>query len=205
MSKEWKRFTEEYFGKSRMEYDGGIDISTVTFLNGEERKKAEDLLIKAMIDGGYYPIIGLRELKSKKAIPVMKQLLSEIDPIRGIEIAISLNELEGTTEYISYILNFLSEDYHWTIRRTAARRLALYGTPSVTKALYSTLKDNEYLVRYAAAESLLLIHGIERELSFYTELHTLLSIREEGIGIDEAYQKKATTLLREIIKQEKEK
>lgn len=167
-----------------MEFDGGIDASSVGKLTGKEREKAEEMLIEALRDGGYYAIVGLRVLQSQKAIPIMKKMISEIDPIRKIELAITLNELENTDEYIHHIIDLLDEKYHWTIRREAARRLARYESEDVLNSLFSALNDSEYLVRLSVAESILLIHGIDKEIASYPELHNLLCCSEPHENLD---------------------
>ncbi len=182
MSEEWENFIENYFGRKGKEYDGGIDVSAAVVLKGEEREKGEDMLIESLQDGSYYAIIGLHEMQSQKAIPVMKAMIKDIDPLRQIQLAVALNGLEKSNEYTQYIISILLGNYHWTARRTAAERLAIYEDKSTIEALYKAMSDPEYLVRYAAAESILIIHGIDTELTSHDELFSLLS---KSPGLDD--------------------
>lgn len=62
----------------------GIDPTAASGLEGEEHFKAEEMLIESMEEGIYWAPMGLREMKSKKAIPRMKQLIESTYPLDGI-------------------------------------------------------------------------------------------------------------------------
>ena len=81
-----------------MMWHDGIDTTSVCRLEGAERDRAEDMLIESMKEGSYWAPMGLRELRSEKAVPIMNEMLSSVSGNLLIEIAIALNVIEETTE-----------------------------------------------------------------------------------------------------------
>ena len=77
-SSEWKEFIHHFFKRSDYEqwHDGPYD-DIVLALNEDERKEAEDLLIESVKKNDQWPTVALALLKSKKAIPVLKEKLKK--------------------------------------------------------------------------------------------------------------------------------
>ena len=151
--------------------------------------------------------MGLRELQSQKAVPVMKKLLSQANGDLLREIAIALNVIEDTKEYNRYILQVLRECPSAYCRLKAARQLRDFSTPEVIESLFNAVSDIDYLVRSQASESLLAIHGLEPVITKQDEIFQLITAHtndEKGSTkeeVAEAY-KKAEQMLRELVKKE---
>ena len=103
-SRQWDYFMDNFFGDPYMMWHDGIDPSSVCGLEGAERDQAEKMLIESMQEGSYWAPMGLREMRSEKAVPIMKEMLPSINGVLLIEIAIALNVIEDTLEYNPYIL-----------------------------------------------------------------------------------------------------
>ena len=169
-SRQWDYFMSNFFGDPYMMWHDGIDPTAACILEGAERDQAEAMLIKSMEEGSHYAVMGLRELRSEKAVPLMKQMLEKVSADLLIEIAVALNVIENTTDYNHYIITVLLEYPSPYVRLNAARKLRDFPTPEVIAALYDAVSDIDYLVRNHASESLLAIHGFEPMISDHTEI-----------------------------------
>ena len=202
-SRQWDYFMENFFGDAYLMWQEGIDPTAACLLEGAERDLAESMLIESMEEGSHYAAMGLRELRSEKAVPVMKRMLEKISADLLIEIAIALNVIENTTEYNSYIIRILLEYPSPYVRLNAARKLRDFPTSGVIAALYDAVCDIDYLVRNHASESLLFIHGLEPMISSHSEIFNLIcteSDSENEIAIEEraVNYKKAVYMLKAL-------
>ena len=192
---------ENFFGDPYMMWHDGIDVTAVNRLSEEEKKKAEDMLIQEMYKGNYFAVQGLRELRSKKAIPVMKQYLNEADPSVQLEICITLVEQEGEMEYLDIIFALLLNCPSYYVRMTAAIELRKFNLPSVVEALFKAILDPDYLVRYHAVESLLDIHGFEPDITLHDDIMFEITFSEEDdVPREECllHHERAVQLLKEL-------
>ena len=209
-TEEWIRFMDNFFGDQYTMWHDGIDPTAARDLLGDEREKGEEMLIKSMKEGSFWAPMGLREMESKKAIPIMKEIIESYDSQSfdrlRIEIAYALNVLEKTAEYVPYIIQVLTNGGSWS-RMVAARMLRRYNTPEVVEALYESVQDEDYLVRNHSSESLLHIHGLPDNLSEYEEIFAEIIMyydREDKERMKEVreHYKKGAEMLRELIDKE---
>ena len=173
-SRQWDYFMANFFGDPYMMWHDGIDPAAACILEGAERDQAEAMLINSMEEGSHYAAMGLRELRSEKAVPLMKKMLEKVSADLLIEIAIALNVIENTTEHNHYIITVLLEYPSPYVRLNAAQKLRNFPTPEVIAALYDAVSDQDYLVRNHASESLLAIHGLEPMISSQKEIFSLI-------------------------------
>jgi len=173
-SRQWDYFMANFFGDAYMMWHDGIDPTAVCLLEGVERDQAESMLIESMEEGSHYAAMGLRELRSEKAVLVMKRMLEKVSADLQIEIAIALNVIEKTTEYNPYLIRILLEYPSPYVRLNAAKKLRDFPTPEVIAALYDAVCDIDYLVRNHASESLLFIHGLKPMISNHKEIFDLI-------------------------------
>lgn len=196
-----------FFGDPYMMWHDGIDPTAACILEGAERDQAEAMLIESMEEGSHYAAMGLRELRSDKAVPLMKRMLEKVSADLLIEIAIALNVIENTTDYNRYIITVLLEYPSPYVRLKAAIKLRDFPTPEVVAALYDAVCDIDYLVRYHASESLLAIHGLEPIISSHEEILGLICTNpdpEKNITPKDAATryKKAENMLKSLFHEE---
>jgi HEAT repeat protein len=194
---------DNFFGDPYMMWHDGIDPTSVCGLEGAERDQAEAMLIESMQEGSYWAPMGLREMRSEKAVPIMKDMLPSIDGVLLIEIAIALNVIEDTVEYNQYILRVLREYPSPYTRLKAAMKLRDFPTPEVIEALFDAVSDEDYLVRNHASESLLAIHGLQPTISEHKEIFKLIIVdydkrSSESTKEAAAAYKKAEQMLRAL-------
>ena len=207
-SAEWNYFLENYYGNPYMMWHDGIDETSVLPLKGEEREKAEDMLIHSLEEGSHYGAIGLREMRSTKAVPILEEQLDQTTGTLAVEIAVALCMIKNTLEYVPHILAALKMSPFWSDRIRAAISLRRFPTDEVVNALFeSVAKDRDYLVRNHASETILFLHGLEPSISMYKDIFKHLIIEFEKDNEDSAknafinYQQSAE-MLRDLIEKE---
>ncbi|MHA1927193.1 MAG: HEAT repeat domain-containing protein, partial [Candidatus Thorarchaeota archaeon] len=136
----------------------------------------------SMEAGSHYAPMGLREMKSKRAVPKLKETLAKSTDDLKIFVAIALNVIEETEEYIPHIIEVLVNCRSPYTRLVAARELRRYNSPESIEALYNAVRDPDYLVRNHTSESLLSIHGLEPSISEYDEIFTHICYSMENVG-----------------------
>ncbi|MGY5859685.1 MAG: HEAT repeat domain-containing protein [Candidatus Thorarchaeota archaeon] len=206
-SRQWDYFMSNFFGDPYMMWHDGIDPSSVCNLEGAERDQAEGMLLESMAQGSHWAPMGLRELRSEKAVPAMQEMLSWAKGDLLIEIAIALNVIRDTTDYNQFILRVLREYPSPYGRLNAARKLRDFPTPEVIAGLFDAVCDEDYLVRNHASESLLAIHGLKPMISGQKEIFQLIIVEvdsEKGVSSKDAAAayKKAEEMLRSLFEKE---
>jgi len=206
-SRQWDYFMSNFFGDPYMMWHDGIDPAAVCILEGAERDLAEEMLIKSMEEGSHYAAMGLRELRSEKAVPLMKKMLEKVSADLLIEIAIALNVIENTTDYNPFVIKILLEYPSPYVRLNAARKLRDFPTPEAIAALYDAVSDIDYLVRNHACESLLFIHGLQPMISEHKEIFSLIRTnhdtqKDESVREASARYKKAAMMLQKLFEKQ---
>ncbi len=204
-SDEWKYFMDNYYGNPYMMWHDGINEKSVTRLVGEERDQAEDMLIQSLKEGDHYAAIGLRELRSEKAIPHLEEVLQRSSGVLAVEIAVALCIIRGNHEFVPQVIAVLKRSPFWSARIRAALSLRRFPTTEVIESLYeSVARDPDYLVRNHASETLLFLHSLEPAISEHKEIfnHMIFEYdRDGGKPTEEAYDhySECARLLRELI------
>jgi hypothetical protein len=206
-SREWQRFIDNYYGDPYMMWHDGIDEKTVTFLKGAERTKAEEMLIESLQEGNHYAAIGLRELRSEKAIPYLLEAMYSGWGNLRVHAAVALSMIENTFEYVDEIIQVLKQSAAWTYRMRAAIELRHFPLPSVVEALFeSVAEDPDYIVRNHASETILFLHGLKPSISERREIfqHMIVEYNKEGQPTTDAlnHYRISAELLQEVIESE---
>lgn len=208
LSKEWKYFIENYYGDPYMMWHDGIDEKSVIPLKGQEREKAEAMLIESLEEGSHYGAMGLREMRSTKAVPILKDRLERSIGTLAVEIAVALCIIENTLEYIPHIMAALKLSPFWSDRIRAALALRRFPSEEVVKALFeSVAKDHDYLVRNHASETILFLHGLQPSISMHKEIFTHMIVeftKDDETSIENAFKhyQICADMLRELIERE---
>ena len=207
-SREWERFMDNFFGDPYMMWHDGIDPTSAAALKGEERDKAEEMLIQSMQEGDYWAPMGLREMRSKKAIPIMKSLLSTAHCRQHIEISHALLVLEDDLSYVDHLIHDLHNCGSEFDRLVVAMRFRDFNMSEIREKVISALfhaleNDPSYLVRIHSSDSLIYLHGLKQSSSEYREIfkHIVFGYKpEEKADIETALEhyRTAARLLREL-------
>lgn len=167
----FERFRYSFFENPTSPQDG-LDLAALRALTGDERSKAEDMLLAYIPDAR--GVIGLGILRSKRAAAPLVSLLAaerqnelqaqlakvEYWSDRPVDIAKALWYIDPEPRWLAVITDELATRPNWTTRMNAAQALFDVCDPDATKALVRALDDEEALVRHHAARGLLSTHGL---------------------------------------------
>jgi hypothetical protein len=172
MSAAFERFRFKFFADPNSARDG-LDLATLAKLEGEERTRAEAMLLDFLPDTR--GVIGLGVLRSRRAEPELIRLFeaerfAEREakrmpdrlwyPFALIDLARALWLIDPDSRWLAALIDVLAASTDETARQTAAESLYDIREPAVVQALTIALDDPEALVRYHAAHGLLGIHGL---------------------------------------------
>lgn len=169
----FERFRFSFFEDKNSAREG-LDLAALGELAGEERARAEDMLIAYLPDAR--GVIGLGELRSRRAEPQLRALfeaehgaqLARGDdwyPYGLIDLARALWQIDPDPRWPAAIIAVLKSAADPIQRETAAEALRDVNDPATVDALIGALDDPEPLVRHHAGRGLLLIHGVTSGLA----------------------------------------
>jgi len=139
----------------------GLDMKALAALEGEERSRAEDMLLQYLPDTR--GVIGLGALGSRRAEPALVQLFEAeqgSDSGAQIYLAKALWQIRTDPRWLEAVIEVLASADEPMRRLTAAEALYDFRDPAAVGALVKALDDSEGLVRYHAARGLLALHGL---------------------------------------------
>jgi hypothetical protein len=139
----------------------GLDIAALAALEGEERHRAETMLLKFLPDTR--GVIGLGELRVSRAEPALAQLFAAERHTRSgalTYLARALWQIRPDPRWRAALVEVLATDAEPTHRQDAAQALHDVRDATAVPALVAALDDAEPLVRHHAARALLALHGL---------------------------------------------
>lgn len=156
----FERFRWSFLDDESDSYREGLDKQALRELEGEERARAEDLLIARLPE--YRAIVGLGVLRSRRAEPELKRLFEEERPSLNwnlIALGHALWLIEPDPRWLDAEIAALARAASKARRMEAAIVLRDFREPEASRALVEALDDDEPLVRHHAAKTLLVLHG----------------------------------------------
>lgn len=167
----FQRFRFSFFTDPDSARDG-LDVLALSLLEGEQRTRAEHMLIEFLPDTR--AVIGLGVLRSLKAEPRLRQLFAaermawhghdgDWSPYRLIELAKALWLIHPAPLWLEIEIEVLGHAEDPVQRQTAAEALYVFHDPAASPPLVKALDDPYSLVRYHAARALLALHGLPHE------------------------------------------
>jgi HEAT repeats len=139
----------------------GLDMKALAELEGEERSRAEDVLLQYLPDTR--GVIGLGALGSRRAGPALVQLFEASqgsDSSEQVYLAKALWQIQPDPRWLDAVIEVLASADEPMQRLTAAEALHDFRDPVAVGALVKALDDPEGLVRHHAARGLLALHGL---------------------------------------------
>lgn len=178
MSDALDRFLKSnFFGDGFSAMHDGLDIDSLTALEGDDLAKAEDKLLKALPDSR--AVTGLGAIRSQKAAVPLRKLIGHKEA--GVEVAVALFRICGETSGLKSVIDTMRDQRnHWSKRMDAAIALRHFRTQAVADALLDALHDPEGLVRYHASNSLLTLYGQMDENDVHTTPEVSIRAMREG-------------------------
>ena len=175
MSAAFQRFKFSFFEDPTSAQDA-LDTAALGELSGDERKRAEDMLIAFLPDSR--AVIGLGVLRSRAAEPRLVALFvaerarqmaakthldRDWNPLGVIYLAKALWLIDPDPQWPPAMIDALASSKYWMGRQEAADALSGICFPAAVDALIKALDDDEPLVRCSAARALLATYGLPPE------------------------------------------
>jgi len=139
----------------------GLDLKALAALEGEERSRAEDMLLQYLPDTR--GVIGLGALGSRRAEPALVRLFEASegsDSSEQVYLAKALWQIQPNPRWLDAVIEVLASADEPMQRLTAAEALYHFRDPVTVGALAKALGDPERLVRHHAARGLLALCGL---------------------------------------------
>ena len=179
MSDAFRRFEFSFFHDPKSAQDA-LDTASLAALAGDERTRAEDMLIAFLPDAR--AVIGLGVLRSQKAAPALRRLFDdelkeqaeaardaqkqgEWNPLGLLFLARALWLIEPDPRWPVPAIAVLASAPEWVHRQEAAEALSVMRTPESVAALTKALDDADSLVRFSAARGLLALYGLSYDVA----------------------------------------
>jgi hypothetical protein len=157
----FERFRFSFFEDSNSARDG-LDTTALGKLSGEERARAEEMLIEFLPD--IRGVIGLGVLRSQRAERLLIPLFEGERSQKGsglTYLALALWRIRPDPRWRVALVDVLGAAEFYIQRMDAAIALRDVHDPAVVPPLIAALDDPESLVRYHAAYTLLVVHGVQ--------------------------------------------
>lgn len=183
MSAAFERFRFSFFEDPLSARDG-LDRSSLAALAGDDRARAEAMLLEFLPDAR--AVIGLGVLRSRRAQAPLtllfdaerkQQLQAQHDarmqpgganewyPSQMLYLAQALWRIDPDPRWPQAVIEALASARDWVFRQEAIHALDGVHEPAAVKALTGALDDSDPLVRHAAARGLLTLYGLPTPLT----------------------------------------
>lgn len=181
---EWTAYREVVFGHPYMVWHDGADFTEIARRYADDPDHVLRMLKLGMGENDDVAAQACRALEhteeQKPAIVAMLEAaLPESSGSTRTDIAASLHALgsakHSTEELAQEICDVLLSGHHWGVRLDAAIRLAAFApTPRLVGAAAAGVRDEEYLVRFHSANTLMRWAGRDHEVWKDEELFGLV-------------------------------
>jgi hypothetical protein len=150
MASPFERFRFSFFEDPDLPRNG-LDMKALAALEGEERSRAEDMLLQYLPDTR--GVIGLGALGSRRAGPALVQLFEASqgsDSSEQVYLAKAIWQIQPNPRWLAAVIEVLASADEPMRRLTAAEALYDFRDPVTVGALVKALDDPEGLVRHHA-------------------------------------------------------
>lgn len=163
---DWAAYRQEAFGDPYMVWHDGPDFTEFQARFAADPELATRMLVAGLAEGDALAAQTPRELSltpDQRAgfVRLLTEAVPTADAGVRLEAGASLFALTGDPEWSAPVVEVLASRVHWGVRIDAAIRLKAFpSTAALVTALAGGVRDEEYLVRYHCANTLL--HWAER-------------------------------------------
>jgi len=167
MRSAWENFEQVFFGHPHAAWHGGVDVRVLDALSTDERLRAEEELLRRLPNGDWRVVRGLGYLKSTAAVGRLLEFYNQrMGPVA--EVARALLDIEGDETYLDNLFYSMrwGDYYSPIILRTYIEECYEQSESPQRRAdirdhLMSAVQNEEYLVRYHAADALLTLFNVQ--------------------------------------------
>ncbi|MHA6765036.1 hypothetical protein [Streptacidiphilus sp. PAMC 29251] len=175
---DWNSYRRAVFGDPYLVWHDGADFAALRATRGAERERAERMLLVGLAEGDALAAQGIRELGLLSAVgPLTAAAETTGQPQLRVRAAQALLVLTGHQQWSATVAAVLdASEVFWGVRIDAAIALREFApTPQLTACLARAVRDDEYLVRYHAASTMLAHRGRKPDVAAYKRWFPRLS------------------------------
>jgi hypothetical protein len=181
-SDEYQKFyaSLEQHPQDRAAFDQ-LDLDALESLSGEERERAEELLlVKLPLDRDPRVVEALVLLRSQRAEPILRSELAQAPRGRYlVQVAAALWQLVRDPIGLTQLVGMASYPSELGLRHAAIREIGMMSPEASLAPLTTLLSDGHESVRRTASNALIKAHGLGEHVADY---HDLLGVLTLGIG-----------------------
>jgi hypothetical protein len=183
---EWERWRKELFGDPYLVWHDGPDFTALLEKARSDQHGVARMLAAGINTADSLAAASIAALAAARLAPDGSEALlrGALPGAQGtflIRLAQALYTLTADPSWAGPIAEVMREAHHWGERMDAAIALAAFDPdPQLVAALARAVCDNEYLVRYHAARTLLRYAGHGRKLADLPELFAKIKTPASG-------------------------
>ena len=170
--RDWADVRNELFGEPYMVWHDGPEFSGLREAWRTEPEALLDQLFAGMAEGDALAAQALSELEPAptgemrdRVIAMLEKHVVASPPYAQVQLGLTLYKLTGDAKWTKPIVEVLDGAVHWSSRIDAAIALRqVPATPELRAALLRNVQDDDYLVRYHSATTLLRWSGSTTQL-----------------------------------------
>jgi hypothetical protein len=172
----WAQYRFEAFGEPYMVWHDGPDFSEFRSRVSADATLAERMVLQGLAEGDALAAQAIAEgdfppEAVTRLVPSLREAVERNKSTYRVRCAEALTRLTGEQSWSAAIVDALRDGPFWGDRLDAAMALGHYEpTVELIAALMVAMEDEEYLVRYHAANSLLRYAGSAEDISDDAEL-----------------------------------
>ncbi len=188
MSDPWTSWRNGVFGDPYMVWHDGPDFTRLVGLARSTPAEVARMLTAGVEAGDPLAAQSIAALADADLVPDgAEALLRAVAPtateLMLVRVAQALHVLTGEESWATPIATVLTSEAFWGVRIDAAMALAAFTpTPALLDALARGVRDDEYLVRYHSANTLLRYAGDSKEISDHPDLFDKVTSDADAAG-----------------------
>jgi HEAT repeat protein len=172
-SQDFDRFVESFTAEGSEAAREGLDTDALSRLDEDERLAAETMLLACLGKSDSRAALGLGLLRSKKAAPQVRELMTRslgsaenADAETLINYSLACYRIEGDAQALRNIAHVLEVSPFESVRISAVHALRMSEAPEAQDILWKTIEnDDSGIVRNNAGKTLLLMAGKIKDMS----------------------------------------
>lgn len=188
MADSWRRWRDDVFGDPYLVWHDGADYTRL--LDVARTADVAPMLAAGLAENDPLAAQSLRVLSDEGLAPPDTEKWLRAAAKRATEtflirVAQALHAVTGDESWATPIASVLTSNAFWGVRIDAAMALAAFTpTPALVESLIAGIHDEEYLVRYHCANTMLRYAGRKKDLWDYRSLFDRIATPSEGDPTD---------------------
>jgi hypothetical protein len=188
----WTGWRNDVFGDPYMVWHDGPDFTRLVALAGTAPADVARMLTAGVEAGDPLAAQSIAALADAGLTPdgaeaLLRAVVPDATEGMLVRVAQALHVVTGEESWAGQIASVLNSEAFWGVRIDAAMALAAFTpTPALLESLGRGVRDDEYLVRYHSANTLLRYAGRPKDIADYPDLFDKITSDADVAGRDAA-------------------